>query len=465
MYMQTTPAKKGYRQNAPRLIFYLQWGLMLRHLRRVGSCRAKPVFPVDFYANERYIFNNVYWTLAFIGVFLVPGVLSPYISVLIRGYGFSHSILGIILGFCEAAAIASPFVMGFFADRYRCYKPVLLVSLITGTVCGAILLVSKNLTLCAAVLPFLSFGYRAVQPLMDAISTIKLGKDGNYGKYRAIGSLAFFTVVVFLQFTPFILPNTSRNIAFWIAFNSMVSVILITVIPSRCFINDRVSSRECPPPATERRSPAAPVPGTKTRAASLRHGATHKLWTPLFITGFSIIFLNRLALSPVNAFLSLYVVEQLEWDAVGLMWALSSGSEIPFIFLSKRLIRRFGAMPLIAFATAAILARFAIITLFPSRTGVVFSQLTHSVCYGVFHPAAVSFIATCVKPEQRALGMSLYLALGTGVPALLGALAGGFIVERSGFRSLFLFFSIFAALALLLYFVTRKHMARLSNEN
>jgi PPP family 3-phenylpropionic acid transporter len=140
------------------------------------------------------------------------------------------------------------------------------------------------------------------------------------------------------------------------------------------------------------------------------------------------------------------------------MWALSSGSEIPFIFLSKRLIRRFGAMPLIALATAAILARYAIIVLFPSRSGVVLSQLTHSVCYGVFHPAAVSFIASCVRPEHRALGMSLYIALGTGVPTLLGAFGGGFIIERYGFGALFMFFSIFAVLALLLYLITRKHI-------
>jgi PPP family 3-phenylpropionic acid transporter len=397
----------------------------------------------------------VYWALAFIGSFLLPGVLSPYLSVLIRSYGYNHSVLGIILALCEAAAIASPFVMGFFADRFRCYRPVLLVSLFTSLICSALLLASKNLLLCAITLPVLAFGYRAVQPLIDAISTIKLGKDGNYGKYRAIGSTTFFTCVVFFQYTPFISPNTSWNIAFWIAVNSLLSVILMMVIPKGYFINDKRASRRLPSPPPAAKNAYS---GTRTAAASLRHGASHKLWTPLFTTGFSIIFLNRLAMSPISNFLSIYVIESLNWDAVGLMWALSSGSEIPFIFLSKRLIRRFGAIPLIAVATAAILVRYAIITLFPSKAGIVLSQLTHSVCYGVFHPADVSFIAGCVKPEHRALGMSLYIALGTGVPTLLGAFGGGFIVERYGFSSLFLFFSTFAILALSLCLIMRKHI-------
>jgi PPP family 3-phenylpropionic acid transporter len=248
-------------------------------------------------------------------------------------------------------------------------------------------------------------------------------------------------------------PNKPQNIAFWIVVNGFVSVILMMIVPRSYFINDKEPSRK-PPTSVKKHAHY----GRKTVPASLRHGATHKLWTPLFITGFSIIFLNRLAMSPVNSFLSLYVVEHLNWNAVGLMWALSSGSEIPFIFLSKRLIRRFGAMPLIALATVAILVRYAIITLFPSRTGIILSQLTHSVCYGVFHPAAVSFIASCVKPEHRALGMSLYLALGTGVPTLLGAFGGGLIVEHYGYGKLFMFFSIFAVLALLVYIITRKHI-------
>jgi PPP family 3-phenylpropionic acid transporter len=118
------------------------------------------------------------------------------------------------------------------------------------------------------------------------------------------------------------------------------------------------------------------------------------------------------------------------------------------------------ALHLMAFATFAILVRYAIVLIFSSNGGVVVSQLTHAVCYGVFHPAAVSFIASCVPPEQRALGMSLYLSLGTGVAILIGNILGGFIVEYSGYKALFLFFSLFAVLGLVLYFTTRRHTRR-----
>jgi PPP family 3-phenylpropionic acid transporter len=170
-------------------------------------------------------------------------------------------------------------------------------------------------------------------------------------------------------------------------------------------------------------------------------------------------------MSPINGFLSLYVVEYLKWDAVGLIWALSSGSEIAFIFISKRLIQCFGALPLITFSTLASLVRYAIILLFPSNGGIIVSQLTHSVCYGIFHPAAVYFIASCVPPERRALGMSLYLSLGTGVPTLIGNVVGGFLVEYHGYHAMFMFFAVFAVIGALLYFVTKKYTLHLTVEN
>jgi PPP family 3-phenylpropionic acid transporter len=391
---------------------------------------------------------------------MIYGILSPYISILIRGYGFSHSILGILLALCEGAAIASPFVMGHFADRLGKYRPVLLVSFIMSLCCAVFLFFSRSLLLCALVLPVLAFGYRAVQPLIDAISTINLGKEGYYGKYRTLGSLVFFILVLFFQSTPLFPPNRPQNIAFWVIIMAFLSIMLMLIIPKSYFINkDKTSepSAEPPPPAT---APPRPHERYRKKPVTLKHGAIRKLWSPLFILGFSIIVLNRMAMAPFSGFLSLYVVEELHWDAVGLMWALSSGSEMPFIFLSKRLIKRFNTLPLMAFSTGAVAVRLLICAFFPTPTGIVVAQLLHSFCYGIFHPTAVAFISSCVPPEHRALGMSLYLSLGTGVPTLIGNFAGGFIVEFLGYKALFNFFTIFAILGVLLFFVTRKHTAR-----
>jgi PPP family 3-phenylpropionic acid transporter len=176
--------------------------------------------------------------------------------------------------------------------------------------------------------------------------------------------------------------------------------------------------------------------------------------------GLLVIALSRLAMAPINGFISLAVLEEMHWNAVGLMAALAAVAEVPFMFISGRLIRRFGPFPLVAFASAMVGLRLGLYALFPFRGAVIIGQLLHSLCYGIFHPAAVALIASCVPPERRALGMSLYLSLGTGLPALLGNIAGGIIIEHWGYRVLFTSFISFAVMAVGLYLFTRFHRRR-----
>jgi PPP family 3-phenylpropionic acid transporter len=395
----------------------------------------------------------MYWSLAFIGTFAVYGILSPYISVLIRGMGFSHSIVGMLLAVCEGAAIASPFVTGAIADRLGRYRPVVLLC-VSLTFAGAFtIFVSKNLVLCALALPVLTFAYRSIQPLIEAVSTINLGKTGNFGKYRTVGSLIFFILVIFFQITPFRRPNVPENVAFWVCFTSIFSMICFLIIPSSYYLNKKTAETA---PLHRTLSTQISRKPIKTDKIIVQHSSFRKIWSPFFILGFLIIVLNRFGMSPIQGFLSLYVLEGLNWDAVGLIWALSTGSEMPFIFLSKRLIARFGALPLMAFSTGAVFVRLLICAFFPSKTGVIIAQCLHSLAYGILHPSAVAFISQCVPPAQRAIGMSLYLSLGTGVPTLIGNFAGGFIVENLGYRWLFASFSIFPLTGVILYLASRK---------
>jgi PPP family 3-phenylpropionic acid transporter len=154
-------------------------------------------------------------------------------------------------------------------------------------------------------------------------------------------------------------------------------------------------------------------------------------------------------------FFSPYLIESAHWEVIGLMSALASTSEIPFMYYSRRIIDRLGALNALALGCAAAIVRLGILALFPFKAGIVASQFLHSLSYGLFHPAALAFISSCVPPERRALGMSLYLALGTALPSLLGNIMGGYIVEHFGYRSLFGTYAFFPLMSLALYLLIR----------
>jgi PPP family 3-phenylpropionic acid transporter len=268
--------------------------------------------------------------------------------------------------------------------------------------------------------------------MLDAMATLDLAKTGgDYGKIRACGSAAFIVLSLILQNIQWMRPNTSVHIAFWAIVTSVAAFAPILCLPRKYTVT------------------AAPA-GNRASVPKVHTGSG--FWTPTLVVGILIIIFCRFGMSPYYSFLGIFVTEKLHWDAVGLLFAIAATAEIPFMFISRFFIKRLGALTVLTISAAAIGVRMWLYGAFPTKTAIICAQLLHSVSFGAFHTAAVSFIAENVPPEKRAFGMSLYLALGSGLPAFLGAIIGGFVVQSFGYRVLFLSFISFPVLAILLYF-------------
>jgi PPP family 3-phenylpropionic acid transporter len=371
----------------------------------------------------------MYFALAFFLIYVSYAAINPYIPILLRFSGYSASAVGILMGILEGAGIAGPFIFSFFADKWGRYKPGLVITHVLVLLTLIPLLVFRQPLIAGILIAALGLGFRSSVPLLDAVTTISIGHTGNYGKIRTAGSVGFVLMMLFLQLTPFLKPDTPVNITWWMGISTVLSLVSMIIIPGH-FTNTGLGRRA----------------GRETRRD---RGKT--IWTPLLILGLCIIGISRLAMASINSFFSLFLVEYIRWNAVGAMWALASASEVPFMYLSRRLIGRYGALPILALSAAMVSVRLSIYAVFPSRGGVIAAQFLHSICYGLFHPAAIAFISGNVPPERRALGMSLYLSLGNGLPTLLGSFLGGFIIDLAGYRALFSIFALFPLAALGIY--------------
>jgi MFS transporter, PPP family, 3-phenylpropionic acid transporter len=369
----------------------------------------------------------MYLAPAFITLFFVYGAITPFLPILIRDLGYNVTAVGILLAISEGAGIIGPFMFVRQADRHGKYKACIALTYFLTAASAIPLAIFISPVASAAFIALLAIGYRSAMPLTDAIITIKLGETGNYGKARVFGSISFACIVLFFQFVPVMQPNTAMNIARWISMTSLLAIIVTVFLPLG-------------------------YSGQKSQSENSTERSNGKsIWTPFFVIGLISIAFNRLAMTPVYSFLSLYLVEYMRWDAVGLMWALATIAEMPFLYLSNRIIRRFGAMPVLAFSSGMVGLRLALYAIFPFKAGIIIAQLLHSCCFGLFHPAAVAFISDSVPPKQRSLGMTLYVSAGTGLPNFIGNFIGGFIVDHAGYRALFGCFTIFAILSIVTY--------------
>jgi PPP family 3-phenylpropionic acid transporter len=375
---------------------------------------------------------------SFVLTSMVQAIVAPYLSILLRDLGYSPVWVGLLLGLNSGAGIAGPIIFGYLADKTGNYRPVLTVSCLLPALVIFPIIRIVHPAVSIILLALMSIGQRAVISLLDAITTIQIGRTGNYGKIRAWGSIAFVCTAFFLQWTPFLKPDSASHIGLWIFFASVVSVIPILILPGG-FLRSSVEHR--PEEAGEEAENVSP-------AVSPRFTATA-------VGGFLTIFFCTFSMSSVYTYFPLYMTEVIRWNMVGLMFGLATMSEIPIIFLSGALIRRFGSLPMMALAAAGIALRLLIWAFLPFKSCILASQLLHSLCFGLFHPAAVHFIAGIFPAKKRGIGMSVYMALGSGLPALIGNMVGGAVVEAAGYRFLFALYAGIAGVAFVICNVVR----------
>jgi PPP family 3-phenylpropionic acid transporter len=387
------------------------------------------------------------FALSYFALFGIYGVSSPYLQILLRGLGYGPAAVGLFLGLFEVVGIFGPLAISPLADRAGRFKPSLFACTALSCAPLAPLVLVRNPIVTTFSLVVLSLGLRSMVPIMDA-STVAFSsarKGWDYGHLRAAGSFGFVVIDLVLQFLPGFDQSPPGRIALWTGCLAAGFGLCIVILPES-------GSRNAVPPG-----PAKALLSLRTeKVKGPESGRTNMAAPGLFALGLVIIALGRLAMAPVNSFLSLYLVDEVKWNAVGGMWALAAIAEIPLMILSGRIVARIGPIGATILGTSAIALRLAIYALFPNPAGVVVAQLLHSLCFGLIHPAGVAFIALMVPPERRTRGMAAYMGLGVGLPAFVGSALGGIVVQSWGYRALFGSFIIFALAAIILYAATRK---------
>ena len=357
----------------------------------------------------------------------VLAVFSPYLPILLRCLGYTPLWVGILFGILEGAGIAGPLLFGYWADKTGNYRPVLIISCLLPALVAFPLIVWVNPAVSIILLIFFAMGVRSAVSLLDAITTIQIGKTGNYGRIRVWGSISFILFTLYLQWTPVLKPDNAGNISLWLIIAAVMSVMPIMLLP-----RDLLKSSARPD------------------AEEMSEGISSPLMLMHILGGCAVIFLGRLSMTAIYTYLPLYLTEALRWNAVGLMFALAAASEVPFMFLSGALIRRFGSLPLLVLSAAGVCLRLLILAFLPFKPCIIVSQLLHSLCFGIFHPAAVHFFVGIFPVKKRGTGMSVYLILGSGLPALVSNITGGIVVQAVGYQSLFALYAAIAGAAVLI---------------
>jgi PPP family 3-phenylpropionic acid transporter len=378
-------------------------------------------------------------------LFAIYGVVAVYLPVVLTGMGYTATQVGFLLGIFEGAGVILPLIVSPLIEKKGQYGLFLILMGLVMALVPFPMVKIMGFGATAAFLSLYSFGYKGAVPLSDSlIQKFLTGGENDYGKVRVAGSIGYVVMTLLLQ--RFVPAGTARQYMVWMVASAGLFALSLFFVPGILASQGKNIS-------AEENSPS-PISSDKKEGI----WQTLAQFPPIFWMGLWLLFLGFFGLTPVTKMLALYTTEFLHSNGVGALSAISAASEIPFMFFSGRFLRRYGSLNLLVFCTALVGVRMLLYIVFPNMTGAVLGQLLNSVTYGLYHPAAVVFVAQYAPKGKLMISMSLYSIFALGLASVLGNSLGGWMIDSFGYPVLFTAFAVFPLVGVLVYLFVRKKL-------
>ena len=165
-------------------------------------------------------------------------------------------------------------------------------------------------------------------------------------------------------------------------------------------------------------------------------------------------FLGRLSMMAYYSFFTLFLADRFGFGSPGLLWIVGPISEMPVIFFSRRIIDRIGARNFFALGLGGIAVRLLGFAAATQVWMLVPLQLLHSLTFGAFHTASVTYVSRCVPRELQGTAQTTFAAITTGGGGIVGSVLGGYVAQHYGFPALYTGAGLLAVVSLVFLLAT-----------
>ncbi len=359
---------------------------------------------------------------------------APYTQIVLRNKGYSFSLVGVIIAVGQAAAIVGPLVMSALSDREGKTKKFIVLSALLALVFAFPFFLSSSEAVVIFSIFFLDIFFWSLNPLCDGfLSRGVRGTGTNYGTLRASGTFGYMTALTLFAITSF--PDESSNSSILLSFSIFIVLLLVAALMQKDEVREKGGEKKV------FFSPSWFKPG--------------------FYIFMFIVALTRIGQSVVEKLLASYMTETLGLgNYFSLFIAIGALFEFGCMILFGRLLKKNKVTPaFLLFLSAVGLTVRLLLYLFPSVWVFAAAQTLHGLTFGALHVAATTYAARSVSSEHYEVAMSIYWALATNLPELIGTLLGGFVIDSFGYPVLFSSYALFPLIAAVLCVVLRKRIS------
>jgi len=364
--------------------------------------------------------------------------LAPYSALYYQSLGLSGGQIGILLGIAPIAGLIAAPSWGALADTTRQNKRILLLTIAASAISIFILSFIHTFAWLVLVVAIYAFFITPIIPLV-ANSVVELLGDRRreYGKQRVWGSYGWGLagLVSGLLIRRFGLP------VIFYAFTILLSFSLIAAA------RFPVSQRSI---------------GVKVSWKTLGL-FTDRRWL-LFLC---VILVISMGMAMVGNYFMIYLRNLGTPDAwMGVALALATISEIPFLFFSDRLLRRFGMIGLIVMGGGVVGLRALMFSIAAAPWQALALQLVHGLTFALVLVGGVEYASHIAPPGLGATAQGVFSGVFSGLGYAVGSLIGGLLLDSVGVMAMYRWAGTGVLLAVIIfYFATIRVDIRTPEEN
>lgn len=364
--------------------------------------------------------------LVFNFFFFMLDTTASYFQIYLSDIGFSKTMIGTVTGTASLVALFFQPLFGAAADASRSRTRFLQVSLAITAVLYPLLLADGSAWFVLVVYTcFVVF--RRFQPSLNTAMSVEFSERSGrpYGPIRMMGAVGYAVMMLLISRIADGeggIPRTFRMFTLIAA----VNIGILFFMPTMEGHNTRASGRKISPLALVRSRPVVTL--------LLFHVLTS------IANGFG------------NSYFSLYFTQELGGSNAlyGLLLSVSAFIEIPFLFLSDRLIRRLG--------TRRMLMILGLVT--ACRWFVCFGARNVATLFAVrcFNFIGILEVVTCslslsrlVAPQLKTSVQTLSATVQSVASILLSSYLGGFLADLVGIRSLYLIAAVMVTATVIVF--------------
>ena len=357
----------------------------------------------------------------------------PFFILYYQGLNFNGAQIGLLAGIVPLVIMVGAPLWTRLADTKRCHHLVMSLTIAITIVIAGIFPLFKDFLLILPLCILYAFFASPIIPLADSATINMLGSEKNlYGRVRMGGTIGWGVTALLAGY---IIQTYGTRWVFW-----GYGLIMVIVF----FVSQKLMY----PARLEKES----------FIGNLRGVFINRQWIVFLL----LAFIAGVGLTTINSFLSPYLNELgISQSFMGIALLISIIGELPVMFFSNRLLKRYGTFPLLGIATAMSGVRLLLYAGANTTQGILIFQLLNGFTFPLFMVAAVSHTNEISPEGMKATGQGVMNAAASGVGPAIGGFVSGLLMGSIGGQVMFLSIGAVMLLWVMVIFgIERKRYAK-----